>query len=119
MKNCIGKDLSKIPVPVNFSEPLSMLQRLVEDFEYSEILDSAAQCSDNCEQVKNYCQFSRLIAVHREIFFIFRWPLLQRSQCLPIAQLPSGQENLSTLCWVKHMNAIEPVTKIGSAYQNR
>ncbi len=51
MKNCIGKDLSKIPVPVNFSEPLSMLQRLVEDFEYSEILDSAAQCSDNCEQV--------------------------------------------------------------------
>ena len=34
MKNCIGKDLSKIPVPVNFSEPLSMLQRLVEDFEY-------------------------------------------------------------------------------------
>jgi hypothetical protein len=34
MKNCIGKDLSKIPVPVNFSEPLSMLQRLLEDFEY-------------------------------------------------------------------------------------
>ena len=27
MKNCIGKDLSKIPIPVNFSEPLSMLQR--------------------------------------------------------------------------------------------
>ena len=34
MKNCIGKDLSKIPLPVNFSEPLSMLQRLVEDYEY-------------------------------------------------------------------------------------
>lgn len=27
MKNCIGKDLSKIPMPVNFNEPLSMLQR--------------------------------------------------------------------------------------------
>ena len=39
MKNCIGRDLSRIPVPVNFSEPLSMLQRLVEDFEYSEVLD--------------------------------------------------------------------------------
>jgi hypothetical protein len=30
----IGKDLSRIPIPVNFSEPLSMLQRLTEDFEY-------------------------------------------------------------------------------------
>ena len=26
MKNSIGKDLSKIPIPVNFSEPLSFLQ---------------------------------------------------------------------------------------------
>lgn len=39
MKNCIGKELSKIPMPVNFSEPLSMLQRLAEDFEYANILD--------------------------------------------------------------------------------
>ena len=39
MKNCIGKDLSKIPMPVNFSEPLSLLQRLSEDLEYSDILD--------------------------------------------------------------------------------
>lgn len=58
MKNCIGKDLSKIPVPVNFSEPLSMLQRLVEDFEYSEILDRAAQCSDNCEQMAYVAAFT-------------------------------------------------------------
>lgn len=43
MKNCIGKDLSKIPMPVNFSEPLSMLQRLTEDYEYADILDVAAK----------------------------------------------------------------------------
>lgn len=43
MKNCIGKDLSKIPMPVNFSEPLSMLQRLTEDYEYADILDMAAK----------------------------------------------------------------------------
>jgi hypothetical protein len=42
MKNCIGKELSKIPMPVNFSEPLSMLQRLTEDMEYSEILDQVS-----------------------------------------------------------------------------
>ncbi|KAK1140173.1 oxysterol-binding protein 1-like [Acipenser oxyrinchus oxyrinchus] len=34
MKNCIGKELSKIPMPVNFNEPISMLQRLTEDLEY-------------------------------------------------------------------------------------
>ncbi|XP_050316158.1 oxysterol-binding protein 1 isoform X2 [Anthonomus grandis grandis] len=51
MKNCIGKDLSKIPMPVNFNEPLSMLQRLTEDYEYAEILDKAANCSDPCEQL--------------------------------------------------------------------
>lgn len=27
IKNCIGKDLTKVPLPVNFSEPLSVLQR--------------------------------------------------------------------------------------------
>lgn len=43
MKNCIGKELSKIPMPVNFSEPLSMLQRLTEDYEYADILDRYTQ----------------------------------------------------------------------------
>jgi len=42
MKNCIGKELSKIPMPVNFSEPLSMLQRLTEDYEYASILDKVS-----------------------------------------------------------------------------
>uniref|UniRef100_A0A915K2Z2 Oxysterol-binding protein n=1 Tax=Romanomermis culicivorax TaxID=13658 RepID=A0A915K2Z2_ROMCU len=51
MKNCIGKELSKIPMPINFNEPLSMLQRLTEDFEYSNLLDRAANCADACEQM--------------------------------------------------------------------
>lgn len=58
MKNCIGKDLSKIPVPVNFSEPISFLQRLNEDFEYSEILDKAAACSDNYEEMAYVSAFT-------------------------------------------------------------
>jgi len=58
MKNCIGKDLSKIPIPVNFSEPLSMLQRLIEDFEYSDILDKASQCTDNYEQMAYVAAFT-------------------------------------------------------------
>merc|ERR1719369_142023 len=58
MKNCIGKDLSKIPVPVNFSEPISFLQRLCEDFEYSEILDRAATCTDDYEQMALVAAFT-------------------------------------------------------------
>ncbi|XP_058877718.1 oxysterol-binding protein 1-like isoform X2 [Acipenser ruthenus] len=51
MKNCIGKELSKIPMPVNFNEPISMLQRLTEDLEYSELLDRAAKCESSLEQL--------------------------------------------------------------------
>ncbi|XP_066251776.1 oxysterol-binding protein 1 isoform X2 [Euwallacea similis] len=58
MKNCIGKDLSKIPMPVNFNEPLSMLQRLTEDYEYADILDRAAKCTDACEQLAYVAAFT-------------------------------------------------------------
>ncbi|KAK9874161.1 hypothetical protein WA026_002516 [Henosepilachna vigintioctopunctata] len=58
MKNCIGKDLSKIPMPVNFNEPISMLQRVTEDLEYSNILDTAANCSDPCEQLAYLAAFT-------------------------------------------------------------
>ncbi|KAA3674665.1 oxysterol-binding protein 1, partial [Paragonimus westermani] len=58
MKNCIGKELTKIPMPVNFSEPLSMLQRLAEDFEYSSLLDRAAACQDSLEQMVHVAAFT-------------------------------------------------------------
>ncbi len=58
MKNCIGKDLSKIPIPVNFSEPLSMLQRVTEEMEYSNLLDLASQCDDQWEQMAYVAAFT-------------------------------------------------------------
>uniref|UniRef100_A0A8C9ST89 Oxysterol-binding protein n=1 Tax=Scleropages formosus TaxID=113540 RepID=A0A8C9ST89_SCLFO len=58
MKNCIGKELSKIPMPVNFNEPLSMLQRLSEDLEYHELLDKAAKCQNPLEQLCYVAAFS-------------------------------------------------------------
>ncbi|XP_021952007.2 oxysterol-binding protein 1 [Folsomia candida] len=51
IKNAIGKDLTKLPLPVNFNEPLSMLQRLNEDYEYSALIDKAADTSDPFEQM--------------------------------------------------------------------
>ncbi|XP_075947571.1 oxysterol-binding protein 1 isoform X2 [Anarhichas minor] len=68
MKNCIGKELSKIPMPVNFNEPLSMLQRLSEDLEYYELLDKAAKCQSSLEQMCYVAAFtvsSYSTTVHR------------------------------------------------------
>lgn len=39
IKECIGKDLSKVCLPVFFNEPLSALQKSAEDLEYCELLD--------------------------------------------------------------------------------
>ncbi len=52
IKNSIGKDLSRLPVPISFNEPMSMLQKFTEsDAEYAEMLHKAAQIQDDCEQV--------------------------------------------------------------------
>ena len=45
-------------MPVNFNEPLSMLQRITEDFEYSEYLDRAAAASTVEEQLALVSAFS-------------------------------------------------------------
>ncbi|XP_006869317.1 PREDICTED: oxysterol-binding protein 2 isoform X2 [Chrysochloris asiatica] len=58
MKNCIGRELSKIPMPVNFNEPLSMLQRLTEDLEYHHLLDKAVNCTNSVEQMCLVAAFS-------------------------------------------------------------
>eukprot|EP01134_Creolimax_fragrantissima_P007888 CFRG7888T1 len=39
----VGKDLTKISMPVMWNEPLSLLQRLSEDFEYHALLHAAAR----------------------------------------------------------------------------
>lgn len=46
LKNCIGKELSKITMPVVFNEPLSFLQRMAEYMEYAYLLRLAAQQED-------------------------------------------------------------------------
>uniref|UniRef100_A0A1I8BK17 Oxysterol-binding protein n=1 Tax=Meloidogyne hapla TaxID=6305 RepID=A0A1I8BK17_MELHA len=58
MKNCIGKELTRIPIPVNFNEPLSMLQRITEDLEYSYLLDRASEKSDISERLAYTAAFA-------------------------------------------------------------
>jgi len=58
IKNAIGKDISKVPLPVNFNEPLSMLQRLAEDIEFCDLLHQAAKCTNSQEQMGYILAFS-------------------------------------------------------------
>ena len=39
IKDVVGKDLTRVCLPVYFNEPLSALQRTAEDLEYSELAD--------------------------------------------------------------------------------
>lgn len=47
LKNAIGKDITRLSVPIQFNEPLSMLQRVAEEMEYAHLLDAAATLSDD------------------------------------------------------------------------
>ena len=47
----IGKDLSKISMPVTLNEPLSTLQRLCEELEYSDLLDKAAAATSPLDRM--------------------------------------------------------------------
>ena len=44
IKDNIGKDLTKVCLPVYFNEPISSLQKCFEDLEYSRLLDQAYEC---------------------------------------------------------------------------
>lgn len=58
VKNAIGKDLTRIPVPVNFSEPISMLQRLAEDLEYADLLYMASTAADPLMRLQYVAAFA-------------------------------------------------------------
>lgn len=47
LKSMVGKDMTKMTLPVAFNEPTSLLQRVAEDLEYSELLDKAVQFEDS------------------------------------------------------------------------
>jgi len=51
MRRHIGKDLSKVSMPVEFNEPLNTLQHLCEELEYSDLLDKASLCDDKFDRM--------------------------------------------------------------------
>lgn len=58
LKQCIGKELSKITMPVVFNEPLSFLQRVVEYMEYSSLIVQASDSADPIERLEFVTAFA-------------------------------------------------------------
>lgn len=51
LKSMVGKDMTKITLPVSFNECTSLLQRVAEGMEYSELLDKAASIEDSALRI--------------------------------------------------------------------
>lgn len=47
LKSMVGKDMTRMTLPVTFNEPTSLLQRVAEDLEYTHLLDEAATFEDS------------------------------------------------------------------------
>uniref|UniRef100_A0A2C9KC96 Oxysterol-binding protein n=1 Tax=Biomphalaria glabrata TaxID=6526 RepID=A0A2C9KC96_BIOGL len=58
LKQCIGKELSKITMPVVFNEPLSFIQRLAEYMEYAPLIEKAANCDNPIERMEYVTAFA-------------------------------------------------------------
>ncbi|KAF2665641.1 hypothetical protein BT63DRAFT_405680 [Microthyrium microscopicum] len=58
LKSMIGKDMTKMTLPVSFNEPTSLLQRVAEDMEYTDLLDSAAEVTDSTERMVYVAAFA-------------------------------------------------------------
>ncbi|KAG9230204.1 Oxysterol-binding protein-domain-containing protein [Amylocarpus encephaloides] len=58
LKSMIGKDMTKMTLPVSFNEPTSLLQRCAEDMEYADLLDIAAARPDSTERMVYVAAFA-------------------------------------------------------------
>ncbi|XP_076855325.1 oxysterol-binding protein-related protein 7 isoform X2 [Brachyhypopomus gauderio] len=56
--NNIGKDLSHVSMPVALNEPVNLLQRLCEELEYSELLDTANRTEDPYQRMVYIAAFA-------------------------------------------------------------
>ncbi|CAL8304826.1 unnamed protein product [Lota lota] len=56
--NNIGKDLSRVSMPAPLNEPINLLQRLCEELEYSELLDTASRTPDPYQRMVYIAAFA-------------------------------------------------------------
>ncbi|KAK2820699.1 hypothetical protein Q5P01_023658 [Channa striata] len=56
--NNIGKDLARVSMPAALNEPINLLQRLCEELEYSELLDTASNTPDPYQRMVYIAAFA-------------------------------------------------------------
>lgn len=56
--NNIGKDLSRVSMPAALNEPINLLQRLCEELEYCELLDTASNTQDPYQRMVYIAAFA-------------------------------------------------------------
>ncbi len=61
LKSMIGKDMTRMTLPVSFNEPTSLLYRTAEDMEYAEMLNIAADRPDSTERLVYVAGFASSI----------------------------------------------------------
>ncbi|KAK5163468.1 uncharacterized protein LTR77_010650 [Saxophila tyrrhenica] len=61
LKSMIGKDMTRMTLPVSFNEPTSLLYRVVEDMEYADLLNIAADRNDSMERMVYVAGFAASI----------------------------------------------------------
>ncbi|XP_062383140.1 oxysterol-binding protein-related protein 7 isoform X1 [Sardina pilchardus] len=83
--NNIGKDLSRISMPAALNEPINLLQRLCEELEYSELLDTASNTEDPYERMVYIAAFAisgYSIATYRNRYKPFNPVLGETYECV-------------------------------------
>jgi len=58
LRKNVGRDLSKISMPVTMNEPLNALQHLCEELEYTELIEKAAKCQDKFDRMALVAAFA-------------------------------------------------------------
>ncbi|KAJ1567061.1 hypothetical protein HK405_007324 [Cladochytrium tenue] len=58
LRNNVGKDLSTVAMPILLNEPINLLQRLAEELEYSELIESAARSDDPVDRIALVAAFA-------------------------------------------------------------
>lgn len=97
LRNNIGKDLSKVAMPVELNEPLNTLQRLCEELEYSELLDKASRIPSPLERMVRTpppARVSRAILSPEALGLVLiaplkSWPSLRKYAVLPCLTVSS------------------------------
>lgn len=88
IKDNIGKDLTKICLPVYFNEPLSTLQKGFEDLEYSYLLDRAYEWGKRVRP-----QIHSLQCSYKSPPYISSLKCIEIAQCLRLSFLEVLQGN--------------------------